>query len=153
MLLLGRSGVPLDHVAFRATESLRSATNRDEIIRAMEELTGLRLEVLDPAEEARLGWEGASLGVPGVGMVFDLGGGSLDVGTADRTFTFPLGAVRMTALSARTRGGDGRNRRAVGTAWKVLRGSLSGWGTSSSAAMMMEGFRDGIHPRTPWEDQ
>ena len=50
MLLLGRLEVPKDRIAFRATESLRSATNRDEVTAAMESLTGLALGVLDPAE-------------------------------------------------------------------------------------------------------
>ena len=141
LLLLGSAGVPLGHVAFRATESLRSATNRDEIIRAMEELTGLRLEVLDPAEEARLGWEGMSLGVPGAGMVFDLGGGSLDGGTADRTFSFPLGAVRMTALFGEDPGAVMEETvRAVGNSLEGPPGRLVGvGGTSSSAVMMLEG--------------
>lgn len=140
LLLLGRSGVPLGHVAFRATESLRSATNRDKIIRAMEELTGLHLEVLDPADEARLAWKGASLGIPGAGMVFDLGGGSLDVGTADRTFTFPLGAVRMTSLFGEDPAAVmEETRRAVGDSFEDPPGKLVGvGGTSSSAAMMME---------------
>ena len=140
LLLLGRSGVPLGHIAFRATESLRSATNRDEIIFAMEKLSGLSLEVLNPAEEARLGWEGASLGVPGVGMVFDLGGGSLDVGTADRTFSFPLGAVRMMALFGEDPAAVmEETRRAVGDSFEDPPGKLVGvGGTSSSAAMMME---------------
>ena len=141
LLLLGSAGVPLSHVAFRATESLRSATNRDEIIRAMEELTGLRLEVLDPAEEARLGWEGMSLGVPGAGMVFDLGGGSLDGGTADRTFSFPLGAVRMTALFGENPAAVMEETvRAVGDSLEGPPGKLVGvGGTSSTAAMMLEG--------------
>lgn len=139
--LLGRSGVPLGHVAFRATESLRSATNSDKIIGAMEELTGLHLEVLDPAEEARLGWEGVSLGIPGAGMVFDLGGASLDVGAADRTFTFPLGAVRMTALFGENpEAVMMETRRAVGDSLEGPPGKLVGvGGTSSSAAMMLEG--------------
>ncbi|HON34597.1 MAG TPA: phosphatase [Synergistales bacterium] len=142
LLLLGRSGVPLDHVAFRATESLRSATNRDEIIFAMEKLSGLSLEVLNPAEEARLGWEGASLGVPGVGMVFDLGGGSLDVGTADRTFSFPLGAVRMTALFGEDPAAVMEETvRVVGGSFEDHPARLVGvGGTSSSAVMMMEGI-------------
>ncbi|MFZ2812032.1 MAG: hypothetical protein WAZ17_02895, partial [Thermovirgaceae bacterium] len=43
LLLLGRLEVPKDRIAFRATESLRSATNRDEVTAAMESLTGLAL--------------------------------------------------------------------------------------------------------------
>ena len=39
LLLLGRSGVPLGHVAFRATES-EERDEQGQIIRAMEELTG-----------------------------------------------------------------------------------------------------------------
>jgi exopolyphosphatase/guanosine-5'-triphosphate,3'-diphosphate pyrophosphatase len=140
LLLLGRLEVPKDHIAFRATESLRGATNRDEVTAAMESLTGLALGVLDPAEEARLARKGASLGIPGVGWVFDLGGGSLDIGTDDRTFSFPLGAVRMTALF-------GENPAAVmEEARRILGHDLEGnlgkpvgvGGTSSSAAMMME---------------
>lgn len=96
--LLERSGVTGGHISFCATESLRSAINSGEVVARMESLTGLTPRVLDPEEEARLGRKGASLGIPGAGWVFDLGGGSLDIGTPHRSFSFPLGAVRMTAL-------------------------------------------------------
>ena len=140
LLLLGRLEVPKDHIAFRATESLRSATNRDEVTVAMESLTGLALGVLDPAEEARLARKGASLGIPGVGWVFDLGGGSLDIGTDDRTFSFPLGAVRMTALFGENSAAVMKEaRRVLGHDLEGNPGRLVGvGGTSSSAAMRME---------------
>lgn len=138
--LLERSGVPAERISFCATESLRSATNSGEVIARMKSLAGLTPRVLGPEEEARLGSRGASLGIPGAGWVFDLGGGSLDIGTADRSFSFPLGAVRMTALFDEDPEAVMEEvRSVVGKSLEGDPGKLVGvGGTSSAAVMMME---------------
>src|SRR5438128_821234 len=72
-----------------ATAAIRQAPNRDELVRSIEESTGLRPHVLTDAEEARLAFLGASrtLGSPPDGSlgVLDVGGGSteLAVGNAN----------------------------------------------------------------------
>jgi exopolyphosphatase/guanosine-5'-triphosphate,3'-diphosphate pyrophosphatase len=136
--LLERSGVTGGHISFCATESLRSAINSGEVVARMESLTGLTPRVLDPEEEARLGRKGASLGIPGAGWVFDLGGGSLDIGTPHRSFSFPLGAVRMTALFGEEPEAVMEEVRSViGKSLEGGPGNLVGVGGTSSAAVMM----------------
>jgi exopolyphosphatase/guanosine-5'-triphosphate,3'-diphosphate pyrophosphatase len=95
-----------------ATEALRSAANGGELVSAIHEVTGLTIEVLTPAEEARLAFVGATgtLGDPApvqLGVV-DVGGGSseLVVGDApDRVrwwASVPLGSARVAHRHLRT---------------------------------------------------
>ena len=74
------------------------------VLRAVRSATGVDLEVLSGAEEARLtflavrrwfGWSSGRL------LVLDIGGGSLEVGVGnteepDAAFSLPLGAGRLT---------------------------------------------------------
>ncbi|TML83968.1 MAG: hypothetical protein E6G07_00500 [Actinobacteria bacterium] len=66
-----------------ATAAIRHAPNRDDLVRSIEESTGLRPHVLTDAEEARLAFLGASrtLGSPPGGSlgVLDVGGGSTEL--------------------------------------------------------------------------
>ena len=86
-----------------ATEAVRRATNGPQLVQAIEEQTGLRVNVLSGEEEARF----AALGVISgfhhpKGLVGDLGGGSLDLAevTDDqvdgRRTSLPIGALPMT---------------------------------------------------------
>ena len=81
-----------------ATEAIRRATNGPELVRLIEAETGLKIRVLSGAEEARF----AALGVVSgffrpVGLVGDMGGGSLELAEAlddtvgDRWVSLPLG--------------------------------------------------------------
>ncbi|MCW6507521.1 Ppx/GppA family phosphatase [Lichenifustis flavocetrariae] len=90
-----------------ATEAIRRATNGPELVRLIEAETGLKIRVLSGAEEARF----AALGVVSgffrpVGLVGDMGGGSLEVAEAlddtvgDRWVSLPLGALPVEALLA-----------------------------------------------------
>ena len=68
-----------------ATEAVRRASNGTDLVRAIEQQTGLRTQVLSGQEEARF----AALGVVSgfhrpKGLVGDLGGGSLDLARRDR---------------------------------------------------------------------
>src|SRR5256714_2264271 len=73
-----------------ATAAIRQAPNRDELVRSIEDSTGLSPHVLTDAEEARLAFLGASrtLGSPPNGSlgVLDVGGGSTELaaGNADQ---------------------------------------------------------------------
>lgn len=64
-----------------ATEACRRATNADAFVTMAEAATGIRLEVISSAEEARLAFSGcAALLEPcdGYALVFDIGGGSTE---------------------------------------------------------------------------
>jgi len=90
-------------VAF-ATSAIREAPNGDDVLTSVHDQTGIDLTVLSGADEARLtflavrrwfGWSSGRL------LVFDIGGGSLEVATGideepDGAFSLPLGAGRLT---------------------------------------------------------
>ncbi|MFG3014721.1 Ppx/GppA family phosphatase [Streptomyces cinerochromogenes] len=88
-----------------ATSAVREATNADEVLARVADETGVRLQVLSGAEEARLtflavrrwfGWSAGKL------LVLDIGGGSLEIAFGideepDAAVSLPLGAGRLTA--------------------------------------------------------
>jgi exopolyphosphatase / guanosine-5'-triphosphate,3'-diphosphate pyrophosphatase len=88
-----------------ATSAVREATNADDVLARVAEETGVRLQVLSGAEEARLtflavrrwfGWSAGKL------LVLDIGGGSLEIAYGmdeepDTAVSLPLGAGRLTA--------------------------------------------------------
>ncbi len=87
-----------------ATSAVRDATNSDAVLAAVRDETGVEIQVLPGEDEARLtflavrrwfGWSSGRL------MVFDIGGGSLEVATGgdeapDVAQSLPLGAGRLT---------------------------------------------------------
>ena len=98
-MLLDAICVPLEDRSFIATESLRSAHNASFAAAELEGVAGLPLSVLSGHEEASLSFQGAAFDLrERVGLIFDLGGGSLEVGDGKRFFSLPLGAVRMASL-------------------------------------------------------
>ncbi|MFF9771431.1 Ppx/GppA family phosphatase [Streptomyces sp. NPDC053086] len=88
-----------------ATSAVREATNADDVLTRVADETGVRLQVLSGAEEARLtflavrrwfGWSAGKL------LVLDIGGGSLEIAYGmdeepDTAVSLPLGAGRLTA--------------------------------------------------------
>ncbi|MEU3824322.1 Ppx/GppA phosphatase family protein [Streptomyces sp. NPDC029080] len=88
-----------------ATSAVREATNADDVLARVADETGVRLQVLSGAEEARLtflavrrwfGWSAGKL------LVLDIGGGSLEIAYGmdeepDTAASLPLGAGRLTA--------------------------------------------------------
>lgn len=85
-----------------ATAAVRNAANTADIVRVLEEQTGLRIEVLSGFEEARFGYLGVinSMDIRD-GMIIDIGGGSTEVSLLkDRelvhSVSFPFGAVNTT---------------------------------------------------------
>ena len=72
-----------EHVRIVGTHALRQAPNRDELIDAVEEATGARIEILSGEDEARYAFVGAThtlghLPLGDVGVV-DVGGGSTEI--------------------------------------------------------------------------
>lgn len=88
-----------------ATSAVREAANADDVLARVAAETGVRLQVLSGAEEARLtflavrrwfGWSAGKL------LVLDIGGGSLEIAYGmdeepDTAVSLPLGAGRLTA--------------------------------------------------------
>jgi len=89
-----------------ATSACREARNRDELIRRVERKTGIRLEVISGAEEARLVRTAALAACSGKvepGVILDLGGGSLEVNLMNgaqvrKTVNLPVGSVRLMEM-------------------------------------------------------
>ena len=85
-----------------ATSAVRDAQNQAVFVESFGRATGVTLEVLSGEEEARLGARTALHELaPQSGVVFDLGGGSLQLshirrGKIVNTDSLPLGVVRMT---------------------------------------------------------
>jgi exopolyphosphatase/guanosine-5'-triphosphate,3'-diphosphate pyrophosphatase len=86
------------------TAGLRIASNRDEVLAAIEARTGARIEVISGEEESRLAYLAARSGlgpIPGRLVVFDTGGGSSQFtfghdSHVDERFSVDVGAVRYT---------------------------------------------------------
>jgi len=85
-----------------ATSAVREAENQAEFLRQIKKELGLKVRVLSGDEEAEYAFLGAVEGLPiRHGLLFDLGGGSLEVThfrdrRLKRTWTLPLGALRLT---------------------------------------------------------
>jgi len=91
-------------IAAVGTAAFRSARNRDAVVAAIADRTGIRVEVIQGNEESRLAYLAVKTGVglgAGALAVFDTGGGStqLTFGHGDRVderFSIDVGAVRYT---------------------------------------------------------
>src|SRR6478735_2733306 len=71
-----------DDVYAMATAATRDATNGDELVDAVEDQSGVRIDVLDESDEARLAFLGATHSMSeqeGSIAVIDVGGGSTEV--------------------------------------------------------------------------
>ncbi|MBX7265086.1 Ppx/GppA family phosphatase [Micromonospora sp. Llam7] len=98
------TGLEVDDLIAFATSAVRDATNAAEVLARVRESTGVRLEVLSGADEARMtflavrrwfGWSAGRL------LVLDIGGGSLEIAAGvdedpDFAVSLPLGAGRLT---------------------------------------------------------
>ncbi len=85
-----------------ATSAIRDAENGPALLTRVRQELGLRLRIISGAEEAHYGCLGAVRGLPvDDGVMFDLGGGSLQVALfrkrkIGRTWSLPLGALRLS---------------------------------------------------------
>src|SRR5690349_11600651 len=124
-----------------ATSAVRDALDGREFVAAVRRRAGLKIEVLDGAEEARLSAFGVLSGIPNAdGLTGDLGGGSLELvrlshGAIGENDTLPFGPLRLREVAEKGRGKlrdliderldamrwlnktSGRNFYAVGGAW------------------------------------
>ena len=92
----------VEAVRATATSAARDATNRDDFFGPVEQLLGVRPELLSGEEEAGLEFVGATTGLtePSPYLVVDVGGGSTEfiVGTSvpDGLISVDVGCVRLT---------------------------------------------------------
>jgi exopolyphosphatase/guanosine-5'-triphosphate,3'-diphosphate pyrophosphatase len=89
----------------KATSAIRSAENGSEVVDALEEATGVDVEVISGIEEARLIFAAVRASVvldPAPALCMDIGGGSVELMIGDATglrwsTSEPLGVGRLTA--------------------------------------------------------
>ena len=90
------------NVRAAATSASRDATNRDDFFDPVEQLLGVRPELLSGDEEARLEYSGARAGLtePEPYLLVDVGGGSTEfisgTDTPDDLISVDIGCVRLT---------------------------------------------------------
>jgi retrograde regulation protein 2 len=102
--------VPVHQISVFATEAMRTAQNKDELLEAIKSSSGLVVEILSPDMESLFGAMGARSGFHQVdGLFMDLGGGSVqmtyvnsksssyDVLAAKAAQSMPYGAAKLTA--------------------------------------------------------
>lgn len=93
-----------------ATAAVRDAKDGAAFVQAVRRRTGLRVEILDGNEEARLSALGVIAGMPDAhGLMGDLGGGSLELvriskGRVGEHETLPFGPLRLRENSDKGRG-------------------------------------------------
>jgi exopolyphosphatase / guanosine-5'-triphosphate,3'-diphosphate pyrophosphatase len=112
-----------------ATSAVRDAANSDDVLREVEQRTGVAIGVLPGEDEARLtflavrrwfGWSSGRL------AVFDIGGGSLEIAAGanewpDVAWSMPLGAARL----AREHLAEDRSEDAIRSLRKKIRADIA----------------------------
>jgi len=95
-------GAGAEQIVGVATAALRDAENGPALMERLRTELGFPVEVIEGEAEARYGFLGGVRGMPVEhGLLFDLGGGSLQVSrffqrTLDRAWSLPLGALRLS---------------------------------------------------------
>ncbi len=98
-------GMGLPPLTAVATAAVREATDGPDFRAEVERETGLRMHVIDGAEEARLSAQGVLLGWPEArGLVCDIGGSSMELaqvgaGAVGARVTSPLGPLKLAGVA------------------------------------------------------
>jgi exopolyphosphatase / guanosine-5'-triphosphate,3'-diphosphate pyrophosphatase len=109
-----------------ATAAMREATDGPEFQAMIEAKTGLKMRIIDGAEEARLSAQGVLTGWPeAAGLVCDIGGNSMELaviggGQVHQTVSSPLGPFRLQNIG----GGKKGLRAHIGAILKGLRDDI-----------------------------
>ena len=107
LLAHGMDATPLTAVA---TAAVRDAEDGDDFVSQVYRETGLKIQVIPGAEEARLSAQGVMLGWPGsYGLVCDIGGSSMELaeikgGQVGRRMTSPLGPLKLQEVKGGRKG-------------------------------------------------
>jgi retrograde regulation protein 2 len=133
-------GVHKDCITAFATEAMRTAENREAMLKAIKDASGLLVDILSPETESLFGAMGARSGfADAAGLFMDLGGGSVqmtyvpsgpDVATqaARAARSLPFGAAKLTAtLSTQDAGETARSelRESMKSAFQELKGRFN----------------------------
>ena len=104
--VLRAHGVPAERTRFAATSASRDAENRDDFVRGVVDILGVRPEVVSGDREAQFSFTGATReltgehGMPTPYLVVDIGGGSTEFVLGDRAVaaarSVDIGCVRLT---------------------------------------------------------
>ena len=100
----------MSNLTMVATAAMREAEDGAEFRAQIEHDTGLRMRVIDGAEEARLSAQGVLTGWPDAkGLVCDIGGSSMELavigdGRVHATVTSPLGPFRLQQVKGGKKG-------------------------------------------------
>lgn len=103
-------GMNLQNLTMVATAAMRDATDGPAFQAEIEVATGLRMLVIDGAEEARLSAQGVLTGWPeAAGLVCDIGGSSMELaeigaGAVQRCVTSQLGPFRLQQVKGGKKG-------------------------------------------------
>jgi len=103
-------GMRLSNLTMVATAAMREAEDGANSVALIEHDTGLRMRVIDGAEEARLSAQGVLTGWPDAkGLVCDIGGSSMELavigdGKVHSTVTSPLGPFRLQQVPGGKKG-------------------------------------------------
>jgi exopolyphosphatase/guanosine-5'-triphosphate,3'-diphosphate pyrophosphatase len=98
------AGAGARHVVAVATAAMRDARNGSLFIDRIRRELRIRVDLIDGQREGRYGFTGAVRGLPvASGLLFDLGGGSMQVShfsnrALGRVISLPLGALRLSEL-------------------------------------------------------
>lgn len=90
-----------EHIRAVATSAVREASNAERFVRAVEQVTGVRIEVLSELDEARLIYRGVAGAFPiydRLVCILDIGGGSTEFIVADAHRPYVLESVRLGSL-------------------------------------------------------
>lgn len=96
-------GLKISEVHIIATAAARDASNSADLIKPIEALMGVPIQILEGEAEAHFSAKGVLLAIPGAkGLVADLGGGSLELARigpkgAGKRVSLPLGVLRLEA--------------------------------------------------------
>lgn len=110
-------GMGLKDLSVVATAAMRDAEDGPEFHELLEKTTGLKVWVIDGAEEARLSAQGVLLGWPGsYGLVCDIGGSSMELaeikgGEVGRRMTSDLGPLKLQNIDGGAKARDKQIRR------------------------------------------
>jgi len=83
------------------TSALRDAANKQEFVNYINSETGIEIDIIDGKKEAKLGFEGALIDLPGKTnqVVLDIGGGSTEVSLMNNgrltSLSMNIGSVRL----------------------------------------------------------
>ncbi len=85
-----------------ATQAIRTASNRDNVVKEIESRLEVPVDILSPEQEAEFAFLGADVACPSVGpqVMVDIGGGSMQVAVGQNgevwdSVSLPLGASRV----------------------------------------------------------